>query len=372
MRDEAGGDPVEAGLGERAEAWRRAVMRPGEQAISRMGPPEPAGLRDLRIAGVGRAAARLGGVASSSASRSVGRVGNVAGAGAVGQAGAPGVRLSALTGEAGLGFGMGGLRPVDVALRQAAVRRQAGDASGAVGSRAGDGRSDGEGRSVTAPRSAGSALEDGRKRGATGSGGLRPGHLLGAGPVLGRAGLGKEVLGRAVLERAVLERAGLRLEAVGAGARSGGGEAIAGSGTTSGGAGLGASDRIAGLGAVSPMAAGVQGIGGRLGSKLLADGVAAMPAVGGVTGSGFAGAPGEAGGSADGGGRGQVASAFPAGVAGPVPSGGGGGGGVVMLDGRMVGRWLAERMGREAERAPAGMTRFDARQSAAWRPSGAM
>lgn len=29
VRDEAGGDPVEAGLGERAEAWRRAVMRPG-------------------------------------------------------------------------------------------------------------------------------------------------------------------------------------------------------------------------------------------------------------------------------------------------------------------------------------------------------
>ena len=180
------------------------------------------------------------------------------------------------------------------------------------------------------------------------------------------------MLGRAVLEQAVLERAGLRLGAVGAGARSGGGEAIAGSGATSGGAGLGASDRIAGSGAVLPMAAGVLGLGGRLGSKLMADGVAAMPAVGGVTGSGFAGAPGEAGGSADGNGRGQVASAFPAGVAGPVPAGGGGGGGVVMLDGRMVGRWLAERMGREAERAPAGMTRFDARQSAAWRPSGAM
>ena len=68
-------------------------------------------------------------------------------------------------------------------------------------------------------------------------------------------------------------------------------------------------------------------------------------------------------------GRGPV---FPAGAAAPAASGSGGGGGAVMLDGRLVGRWIADRMGREAERAPAGMTRFDARQSAAWRSSSAM
>ena len=69
-------------------------------------------------------------------------------------------------------------------------------------------------------------------------------------------------------------------------------------------------------------------------------------------------------------GSGVFPGVFPAGVAAPAASGGAGGGGVVMLDGRLVGRWLADRMGREAARAPSGMTRFDARQSAAWSASG--
>ncbi len=47
-------------------------------------------------------------------------------------------------------------------------------------------------------------------------------------------------------------------------------------------------------------------------------------------------------------------------------------GGTVMLDGRLVGHWLADRMGRDAARAPAGMTGFDARQGASWGPSGAV
>lgn len=47
-------------------------------------------------------------------------------------------------------------------------------------------------------------------------------------------------------------------------------------------------------------------------------------------------------------------------------------GGVVMLDGRLVGQWMMDRMGREASRPPAGMTGFNARQGVAWSPSGVM
>ena len=42
-------------------------------------------------------------------------------------------------------------------------------------------------------------------------------------------------------------------------------------------------------------------------------------------------------------------------------------GGAVLLDGRLVGRWLMERMGQAASRPAVGMTGFDPRQSAAWR-----
>lgn len=47
-----------------------------------------------------------------------------------------------------------------------------------------------------------------------------------------------------------------------------------------------------------------------------------------------------------------------------------GGGGTVMLDGRLVGQWLVERMARDAGRPGAGMTGFDVRQGPAWVPSG--
>lgn len=49
---------------------------------------------------------------------------------------------------------------------------------------------------------------------------------------------------------------------------------------------------------------------------------------------------------------------------------GGRSGGDVMLDGRLVGHWLADRMGRDAGRPSAGTTAFDARQAPAWAPSG--
>lgn len=51
---------------------------------------------------------------------------------------------------------------------------------------------------------------------------------------------------------------------------------------------------------------------------------------------------------------------------------GGGGGGTVLLDGRLVGEWLVERMARDAARPGAGMTSFDARQAPAWTPSGSV
>ena len=47
-------------------------------------------------------------------------------------------------------------------------------------------------------------------------------------------------------------------------------------------------------------------------------------------------------------------------------------GGDVMLDGHLVGHWLAERMGQDAARPSAGMTHFNPRQAAAWTPSGAL
>lgn len=107
-------------------------------------------------------------------------------------------------------------------------------------------------------------------------------------------------------------------------------------------------------------------VGGRL--RSMADGpIGSVSPGGGLRNDAV---PGAVGNLSDGwAGRGPV---FPAGAAAPAASGSGGGGGAVMLDGRLVGRWIADRMGREAERAPAGMTRFDARQSAAWRSSSAM
>ena len=51
---------------------------------------------------------------------------------------------------------------------------------------------------------------------------------------------------------------------------------------------------------------------------------------------------------------------------------GSGAGGTVMLDGRLVGYWLAEQMARDASRPPAGTTYFDSRQTPAWTASGAL
>ena len=48
------------------------------------------------------------------------------------------------------------------------------------------------------------------------------------------------------------------------------------------------------------------------------------------------------------------------------------GGGTVMLDGRLVGQWLSEHMGREASRPPSGTSFFDPRQTPAWNVSGAL
>jgi len=56
----------------------------------------------------------------------------------------------------------------------------------------------------------------------------------------------------------------------------------------------------------------------------------------------------------------------------PQAQDGGRSGGDVMLDGRLVGHWLADRMGRDAGRPPAGTTHFDPRQAPAWTPSGAL
>ena len=50
----------------------------------------------------------------------------------------------------------------------------------------------------------------------------------------------------------------------------------------------------------------------------------------------------------------------------------GSGGGTVMLDGRLVGQWLSEHMGREASRPPSGTSFFDPRQTPAWNVSGAL
>ena len=50
--------------------------------------------------------------------------------------------------------------------------------------------------------------------------------------------------------------------------------------------------------------------------------------------------------------------------------GSGGGGGTVLLDGRLVGEWLMDRMARDAGRPGAGTTSFDPRQAPAWTPSG--
>ena len=47
-------------------------------------------------------------------------------------------------------------------------------------------------------------------------------------------------------------------------------------------------------------------------------------------------------------------------------------GGDVVLDGRLVGQWLADRMGRDAARPNAGTTGFDPRQSPAWTPAGSL
>ena len=46
--------------------------------------------------------------------------------------------------------------------------------------------------------------------------------------------------------------------------------------------------------------------------------------------------------------------------------------GSVMLDGRLVGYWLTERMAREASRPSGGTSFFDPRQAPAWTPSGAL
>lgn len=51
---------------------------------------------------------------------------------------------------------------------------------------------------------------------------------------------------------------------------------------------------------------------------------------------------------------------------------GGSSGGSVMLDGRLVGQWLADHMGREASRPPSGTTFFDPRQTPAWNIAGAL
>ena len=41
-------------------------------------------------------------------------------------------------------------------------------------------------------------------------------------------------------------------------------------------------------------------------------------------------------------------------------------GGTVLLDGQLVGQWLMDRMARDAERPPAGLTGFDVRQAPSW------
>ena len=46
-------------------------------------------------------------------------------------------------------------------------------------------------------------------------------------------------------------------------------------------------------------------------------------------------------------------------------------GGAVILDGRLVGEWMTDRMARDALRPGAGTTFFDGRQGPAWTPSGA-
>lgn len=72
----------------------------------------------------------------------------------------------------------------------------------------------------------------------------------------------------------------------------------------------------------------------------------------------------------------RINSLFPDRSAAPDTEGGGGGhdGGdrPVVLDGRVVGQWLSERMARDAARPGAGPSFFDPRQAPAWVPSGVM
>lgn len=56
----------------------------------------------------------------------------------------------------------------------------------------------------------------------------------------------------------------------------------------------------------------------------------------------------------------------------PGEAGRGSEGGAVILDGRLVGEWIAEHLAREAGRPAAGPTFFDVRQGPAWTPSGVL
>lgn len=89
------------------------------------------------------------------------------------------------------------------------------------------------------------------------------------------------------------------------------------------------------------------------------DAVAPTP---GASPVGAAGADGRGRGGA--GGAGERTAAPMRMAAGP------GGSGTVLLDGRLVGEWLMDRMARDAGRPGAGTTSFDPGQGAAWTPSG--
>ena len=89
------------------------------------------------------------------------------------------------------------------------------------------------------------------------------------------------------------------------------------------------------------------------------DAVAPMP---GALTAGVAGS--------DGRGRGGAAGASERTAAPMRMAAGPGGSGTVLLDGRLVGEWLIDRMARDAGRPGAGTTSFDPRQGAAWTPSG--
>ena len=73
---------------------------------------------------------------------------------------------------------------------------------------------------------------------------------------------------------------------------------------------------------------------------------------------------------ADGRGRGGAAGAGERTAAPMRMAAGSGGSGTVLLDGRLVGEWLMDRMARDAGRPGAGTTSFDPGQAAAWTPSG--